>query len=115
MTVALKRVYEPVSDDDGLRVLVDRLWPRGISKTDPRVGLWLKDVAPSSDLRKWFDHDPDKWDAFKARYFRELDAQPDAVQRLTDLIGQQRVTLVYGSRNTTINQAVALKQYLDQR
>ncbi len=113
MSIRLKRVYEAAAEDDGYRVLVDRLWPRGLSKERAQIDLWLKEIAPSTELRKWFDHDPEKWDEFKTRYSRELDSQPEVVNQLADLVKQRRVTLVYGAKNTEINQAVALKQYLD--
>ncbi|MCC6615349.1 MAG: DUF488 domain-containing protein [Anaerolineae bacterium] len=114
MSIRLKRVYETAAEEDGYRVLVDRLWPRGLSKERAKVDLWLKEIAPSTALRKWFDHDPAKWDEFKTRYKRELDQQSEAVNQLANLVKQRRVTLVYGAKNTEINQAVALKQYLDR-
>jgi uncharacterized protein YeaO (DUF488 family) len=85
-----------------------------LSKERAKVDLWLKEIAPSTALRKWFDHDPAKWDEFKTRYKRELDQQSEAVNQLANLVKQRRVTLVYGAKNTEINQAVALKQYLDR-
>ncbi len=115
MSIRLKRVYETATEEDGYRVLVDRLWPRGLSKERAKVDLWLKEIAPSTALRKWFDHDPAKWDEFKSLYKRELDQQPEAVNQLADLAKQRRVTLVYGAKNTEINQAVALQQYLKRK
>jgi uncharacterized protein YeaO (DUF488 family) len=112
MTVKLKRAYEPVAKADGTRVLVDRLWPRGVSKKAARIDLWLKEIAPSAELRKWFGHDPEKWSQFKKKYFKELDANPDTVQQLRRLIRGGTVTLVYGAKDEEHNDAVALKQYL---
>ncbi len=115
MSIQLKRAYEDASEDEGYRVLVDRLWPRGISKQEAKIDLWLKEIAPSTELRQWYSHDPEKWDEFKKRYERELEAHPDAVKQLADLAGTRRVTLVYSARNEQINNAVALKEYLDRK
>jgi uncharacterized protein YeaO (DUF488 family) len=112
MTLKLKRAYETASKADGTRVLVDRLWPRGVSKKAARIDLWLKDIAPSTELRKWFGHDPEKWSQFKKKYFRELDANADAVDQLRKLIRGGTVTLVYGAKDEEHNDAVALKEYL---
>lgn len=109
--IKLKRVYEPVDKDDGIRVLVDRLWPRGVSKS--KVDVWLKDVAPSEDLRRWFNHDPSKWEEFKRRYFDELDKNPK-IEILLQLIRKNtNVTLVYASKSP-YNNVVALKEYLEK-
>ncbi|KXK22872.1 MAG: hypothetical protein UZ15_CFX003000807 [Chloroflexi bacterium OLB15] len=113
MSIQLKRAYVAASADDGYRVLVDRLWPRGISKEQAKVDLWLKEIAPSNDLRKWFEHDPAKWGEFKKRYGQELDSHPDLVKQLADLVKARKVTLVYGAKNEEFNQAVALKEYLN--
>jgi uncharacterized protein YeaO (DUF488 family) len=110
--ISVKRVYEPPHPDDGSRVLVDRLWPRGLSKADAGLDLWLKEIAPSNDLRKWFAHDADKWAEFQRRYFVELDTHPETVRLLRDIAGQGRLTLLYGARDEHHNQAVALKAYL---
>jgi len=107
-----KRVYEPASADDGQRILVDRIWPRGLSKKDAAVDEWLKDVAPSTGLRKWFGHDPARWAEFCRRYRAELDASPTAVAELRGLLSRGKVTLVYGARDSEHNQAVALASYL---
>lgn len=115
MSIRLKRVYETAAEEDGYRVLVDRLWPRGLSKERAKVDLWLKEIAPSTELRKWYKHDPAKWDEFRQRYNQELDSQPEAVKQLVDLAKQQRVTLVYGAKNEEFNQAMALKEYLDNQ
>ena len=112
MQVALKRAYEAPEPGDGFRVLVDRLWPRGVSRDSAQIDLWLKEIAPSTALRKWFAHDVSKWAAFRDRYFRELDANPDAITQLMEHIRRGRVTLVYGAKDQEHNDAVALKEYL---
>ena len=113
--IRTKRVYEPANPHDGLRVLVDRVWPRGMTKEQVQADLWLKDVAPSAALRKWFGHDRSKWEAFKRRYFLELDAQPEAVARLLDEAAKGRLTLLFSARDAEYNQAVALREYLLSR
>ena len=113
MTVKLKRVYDPPKPADGFRVLVDRLWPRGVSKSSARIDLWLKEIAPSAALRKWFGHDPLKWDAFRARYFRELQKNPKAVAQLNEIIRNGSVTLLFAAKDQEHNNAVALKEYLE--
>jgi uncharacterized protein YeaO (DUF488 family) len=110
--IGVKRIYDPPSDGDGVRVLVDRVWPRGVKKEDARLDAWEKDVAPSTELRKWFGHDPAKWDQFRARYHRELDANPDAVARLRAALGRGKATLLYGAKDEQHNNAVALVEYL---
>jgi uncharacterized protein YeaO (DUF488 family) len=110
--IALKRAYVPASKADGTRVLVERLWPRGLSKRELKVARWLKDVGPTTELRKWFGHDPDKWTAFRRRYFRELDTRPEAWRPILAAARRGRVTLVYSSRDVEHNNAVALQQYL---
>jgi uncharacterized protein YeaO (DUF488 family) len=115
MPFRLKRAYEPAARADGKRVLVERLWPRGVSNADLRLDDWLKDVAPSTALRKWFSHDPEKWNAFQLRYRKELDANREAWQPLLALGKRNRVTLVYSSHDEEHNNAVALKQYLDSK
>lgn len=115
MLIQLKRAYETASEDDGCRILVDRLWPRGLSKQNAKFDLWLKEIAPSTELRKWFEHDPEKWDEFRKRYDQELDNHPDVVNHLADLMKQQPVTLIYGTKDREFNQAVALKEYLEKR
>ena len=110
--IAIKRVYEAPEPTDGTRVLIDRIWPRGLTKEKAALDLWLKDVAPSTDLRKWFGHDPARWDAFRRRYRDELDAMPDAVARLRDLAKQGKLTLLYGAHDEAHNNAVVLAAYL---
>jgi uncharacterized protein YeaO (DUF488 family) len=113
--IQLKRVYEKPSRKDGLRVLVDRLWPRGLTKERAAVKLWLKELAPSTELRKWFDHDPAKWKQFQVRYRKELQAQQDSLQVLHEKSNDHTVTLVYGARDEEHNEALVLKKLLDGR
>ena len=110
--VKLKRVYEPPSPGDGTRVLVDRLWPRGLSKSAAAIDHWMKDVAPSTELRKWFAHDPARWAEFKRRYEAELRAHADAVDALRKLAHDGPVTLVYAARDQEHNEAVVLRDLL---
>ncbi len=111
----LKRVYDEPSADDGFRVLVERLWPRGISKERARLDLWHKDVAPSPELRKWFNHDPARWQEFQQRYAAELKEKGDAVRLLKHKAREGTVTLVYAAHDTEHNGAVALKRFLERR
>jgi uncharacterized protein YeaO (DUF488 family) len=113
--IQIKRAYEPPSKGDGERFLVERLWPRGVKKEKLQVEAWLKDVAPSSALRQWFEHDPAKWDEFRRRYFRELDKHAAAWQPLLARAGRGRVTLVYSAHDTEHNNALALKEFLDRK
>ncbi|MGN2390078.1 DUF488 domain-containing protein [Pelomicrobium sp. G1] len=110
---AVRRVYDPPREEDGLRVLVDRLWPRGLSKDAARVDLWLKDIAPSDALRKWYGHDPARWDEFRRRYFSELEARRERLEELKERARRGRVTLLFGARDEERNNAVALRQYLE--
>ena len=112
MPIAQKRAYEKPDKRDGTRVLVDRIWPRGLKKEDAQIHLWLKDIAPSTALRKWFGHDPDKWAEFKKRYFEELENNPEPVRRLRDLEAAGKVTLVFSAKDEIFNNAVALNEYL---
>jgi uncharacterized protein YeaO (DUF488 family) len=109
----LKRVYDEATEEDGARFLVERLWPRGIRKTGLRLDAWLKDVAPSTALRRWFSHDPNKWPEFQQRYFAELDSHPEACGPIRSAARHGRVTLLYSSHDTEHNNAVALKKYLN--
>src|SRR5437667_5122052 len=113
--IRLKRAYEPASGDDGARFLVERLWPRGVKKTRLKLDGWLKDVAPSADLRKWYSHDPKKWPEFRGRYFTELRAHRAAWRPLLTAARRGRVTFVYAAHDTVRNGAVALKAFLDRR
>lgn len=114
MKFTVKRVYNNPAKKDGLRILVDRLWPRGLSKEKARIDYWPKDIAPSNELRKWYGHDPDKWKEFRQRYFRELDENAGAVSELLETIGNKPATLVFGSKEVEFNNAVALKEYLEK-
>ena len=112
MPVAIKRIYEPASPNDGVRILVDRMWPRGIKKADAKFDLWLKDVAPTTSLRRWFDHRPERWEQFCKKYSVEL-SNNTALQELLDLLNtKKRVTLLYSARDAEHNQAVVLAEYL---
>ena len=113
--IQLKRVYDTAARNDGARYLVERLWPRGVKKESLPVQAWLKEVAPSAELRKWFSHEPAKWPEFRRRYFEELKANPQAWQPLVAAARRGRVTLVYSSHDTEHNNAVALKEFLQQR
>ncbi|MFW5875500.1 MAG: DUF488 domain-containing protein [Myxococcota bacterium] len=115
MAIRVKRAYDAPERNDGYRILVDRLWPRGIRKEDAGIDAWMKELAPSTDLRKWFDHDPDKWDEFRRRYFRELEKKDEAMDQIIDRLADGRVTLVFGASDTDHNNAVALKEYLERR
>lgn len=115
MSLAIKRVYlEPVPAD-GFRILVDRLWPRGLSKDKAKVDLWLKDIAPSTELRQWFQHDPAKWTEFQKRYRQELKSKPDQLDTIKAKIHQGPVTLLYGAKDEAHNEAVVLLSILQPR
>jgi uncharacterized protein YeaO (DUF488 family) len=111
--IQVKRIHDPVECGDGERILVDGMWPRGVRKADAGVDRWLKAVAPSAELRRWFKHDPARWEAFQRAYWGELDDKPDAVESLLASARQGSVTLLFGARDRTHNNAVALKAYLD--
>jgi uncharacterized protein YeaO (DUF488 family) len=113
--IRLKRAYDPVAGDDGARVLVDRLWPRGVRKDELKLTVWLKEIAPSAELREWFGHDPDRFEEFARRYRKELDANGGAVGDLEDLLKRGRVTLLYSAHDTVHNDAVVLAAYLRAR
>lgn len=112
MDIRTKRVYEQPDRQDGCRVLVDRVWPRGMTKKDVRADVWAKDAAPSTQLRQWFNHDRFRWETFKKRYAAELDARPDVTADLIQKAAEGRLTLLYSARDTEYNQAVALRAYL---
>lgn len=115
MKLHIKRAYDAPSGDDGFRVLVDRLWPRGLSKANAHIGLWAKEVAPSTELRKWFAHDPAKWQGFRERYIAELEANRVAVDALVaSLVDNDVVTLLYATHEEEFNNAVVLRDYLKQ-
>jgi uncharacterized protein YeaO (DUF488 family) len=113
--IQTKRAYEPASKTDGTRILVERLWPRGIKKEALSLDNWLKDVAPSTELRQWFQHDPAKWQEFRKRYSRELEENPEPWQRLLSRARRGRLTLVYSSHDEEHNNAVALKEFLERK
>ena len=114
MNIKIKRVYDKPEAGDGVRILVERLWPRGLSKKEAKVDIWLKDIAPSTGLRKWFPHDPAKWEEFRRRYYRELDQNRDAVNELLGITEGSDAAFVYGSREKEYNSALALKLYIEK-
>jgi uncharacterized protein YeaO (DUF488 family) len=113
MDIKIKRVYEKPDEKDGFRILVDRLWPRGLTKEKAAVDLWLKDIAPSTELRKWFNHDPDKWKEFQKRYLNELKENKDAVAVLKDHLIQKTVTLLYAAKDSDHNEALVLSNLFE--
>ncbi len=113
--IRLKRAYEPPEPQDGRRILVERLWPRGVTKEEAALDAWVKDVAPSPELRKWYAHDPEKWPEFQRRYRTELEANPGAVEAVREAIGSGPATFVYAARDEERNSARLLKEYLEQR
>ncbi len=114
MKIKIKRVYEQPEETDGRRVLVDRLWPRGLTKEKAAVDVWLKEVAPSTELRKWFGHDPEKWAEFKKRYHAELRKNTETVDRLREEVSGGTVTLLFGARDQEHNEAVVLKDWIER-
>ena len=114
MNIEVKRIYDSPREADGYRVLVDRLWPRGLRSDQVEFDLWLKDIAPSDQLRKWFAHDPAKWELFRKYYFRELDAKQDVLDRLLRFAKGRPIVLLYGAKDKEHNQAVALKEYMEE-
>jgi uncharacterized protein YeaO (DUF488 family) len=110
--IKIKRIYEPATVEDGYRILVDRLWPRGVSRDAAKLDLWLREVAPSTELRQWFNHDPEKWEAFVTRYRAELDNNQESIDVLMCVTQRQTTTLLYSARDTEHNQAVVLQPYL---
>jgi uncharacterized protein YeaO (DUF488 family) len=112
MEIKIKRVYEPPDEKDGFRILVDRLWPRGLTKEKAAVDLWLKEIAPTTELRKWFNHDPEKWAGFKKKYTAEVKANKDAVKVIKGQMKKSDVTLLYGARDEVHNEALVLKNLL---
>lgn len=113
--IRIARIHDDPATIKGARILVDRLWPRGVSKADARLDEWIREIAPSDDLRRWFGHDPAKWDEFRDRYRKELNANPDAVARLLDWCGKGAVTLLFAARDREHNQAVVLREYLQEQ
>lgn len=114
MMIKIKRVYEPSNRNDGVRILVDRLWPRGVSKINAEISIWPKDMAPSHELRKWFSHDEKKFNEFRIKYFMELDDKKDKIKEILSQL-PDKITLVYAARDPRINHAVCLKEYLSKK
>lgn len=112
--IKVKRIYDPVSPDDGKRILVDRLWPRGIKKNEAEINEWLKDIAPSDGLRKWFSHDPNKWQEFKNRYIKELKNNSELIERLKAVAKKEKVTLLFSAKDIEHNNAVVLKEVIEK-
>jgi len=110
----VKRVYDEPTKSDGRRVLVDHLWPRGLKKNEAQIDEWLKEIAPSTRLRKWFGHDPARWKEFKKKYAAELDGQRDQVEKLAREASKRRITLLFSAKDTEHNNAVALKEYIEK-
>jgi uncharacterized protein YeaO (DUF488 family) len=116
LTIRIERIYDnPKGNNRDFRILVDRLWPRGLSKDKVKVDLWQKDIAPSDSLRKWFGHDEKKWNEFKRRYFKELDKNSDLVNIMVNKANEVAITLLYGTKEEKLNNAVALKEYLEEK
>ena len=115
MEIKIKRVYAPPEDSDGRRILVDRLWPRGFSKERALIDFWPKTLSPSTELRKWYNHDPARWDEFRTRYFAELDENPEQVADLLAYLSLGAATFIYTSREERLNNAVALREYVLSR
>jgi uncharacterized protein YeaO (DUF488 family) len=113
MEIKVKRAYEDVESNDGQRILVDRLWPRGISKKMAKIDMWVKDLAPSTELRRWYKHDPEKWLDFKSKYFKELNNKHELVAEVLGYAREGPITLIYSSKEKSLNNAVALKEYLE--
>ncbi len=111
--ITIKRVYEPYDKQDGQRILTDRLWPRGLTKEKAHVDLWLKDISPSTELRKWFNHDPKKWPEFQKRYRAELATNKESVSTLQSCLDKEPVTILYGAKDQEHNDAVVLQKYLE--
>jgi uncharacterized protein YeaO (DUF488 family) len=110
--IKIKRIYKAPAKDDGFRILVDRLWPRGLTKEKAKVDLWLKEIAPSDQLRKWYAHDPRKWIEFRKKYFKDLDVKRELVNQIVQEMNEGNVTLLFSSKEEKINNAVALKEYI---
>lgn len=115
MTIRIKRIYDAPADDDGYRVLVDRVWPRGLSKSKARIDRWLKEIAPSTELRRWFGHDPSRWNEFRSRYRGELEKSSALVEELVEKARSAPVTLLFSARDQHHNQAVVLSEWLEER
>lgn len=115
MPILIKRVYESPAASDGYRILVDRIWPRGISKQKAGISLWLKTIAPTTELRKWFGHEPERWQTFRRRYLQELKTRGDDLEVIRQALKTSKsITLVYSAKDTTRNQAVVIREYLEK-
>ena len=110
--VKIKRIYDPVSPEDGKRIYIDRLWPRGLKKSDALFGEWLKEISPSNELRKWYSHDPAKWQEFKKRYKKELEDKKEIIEKLKKEARHEKITLLYSTKETEYNNAVAMKEFI---
>jgi uncharacterized protein YeaO (DUF488 family) len=115
MKLRTKRIYEKPARSDGRRILIDRLWPRGVSKENASIDGWAKEVAPSNELRRWYQHDAEKWPEFRRRYFAELSSIPECVEELRASLGGKTATLVFSSKETKLNNATALKEFLETK
>jgi uncharacterized protein YeaO (DUF488 family) len=113
--IRIKRIYDPPSPQDGFRILVDRLWPRGLSKEKAKVDLWLREISPSNELRKWYGHDPDKWNEFKKKYLEEIEAKNDEFDFLRKKAQEGTVTFLFSSREEKLNNAQALKEFVESK
>ncbi|HWQ49877.1 MAG TPA: DUF488 domain-containing protein [Methanosarcina sp.] len=113
--IRVKRVYKQPSDQDGFRILVDRLWPRGLKKSEARLDLWIKEIAPEDRLRKWFSHDPEKWEEFRKCYLKELEQKEEYIQKLLGKARESDLTLLYAAKDEIFNNATVLKEYLESR
>jgi uncharacterized protein YeaO (DUF488 family) len=113
--IRVKRVYEQPSNQDGFRILVDRLWPRGMRKSEARFDLWMKEIAPENKLRKWFSHDPEKWEEFRKCYLKELEQKEEYVQELLEKAREKDLTLLYAAKDEIFNNTTVLKEYLESR
>jgi len=115
MPIQLKREYEKANPEDGVRILVERLWPRGVKKEDAKIDEWIRDLSPTKELRKWYSHDPAKWIQFKQRYWKELQSKHELVSTLAKEIKGRKVTFVFGSKEKKLNSAAALKEYIENQ
>jgi uncharacterized protein YeaO (DUF488 family) len=113
--IKIKRIYEAPTAEDGIRILVDRFWPRGLSKEKAKIDLWLREIAPSDKLRKWFAHDPEKWVEFKQKYFKELGEKKELVNLILEKVNQGNLTLLFGAKEKRHNNAVALEEYIETK
>ncbi len=114
-SIKIKRVYDDKSEDDGYRVFIDRLWPRGVSKKDTHFDEWLKDIAPTTELRKWFDHDPDRFDEFRERYKKELLGHKEELEKLRNRAKYEKITLLFAAKDAKMNNAVVVKEVIEDK